>query len=424
MQRILSLEQTPGLSVPLRFFLGAPVFALAAAMLLLWYGPQAMTSRWSPLTLAATHLLTLGFLSMTMIGALLQILPVVSGIDIPGGRRGAGAIHLLLIGGTLALAAGFLSGAPLPFRAALVLLPLGFGLLFGVALRGLWQKASGGEMLQGIRLATAALAGTVALGAAAATTFAWPLGLPLMALTDAHAAWGLGGWLLILVAGVAYQVVPMFQVTPVYPRTLTRWLAPAMFVVLPLWSLAGWPGAMPASWPADALSALGAALLALFCGYTLRLLRQRKRPNPDATTWFWRIGLASGIACSLLLWAGEHAGEARGLLLGILMIVGFGASIVSGMLYKIVPFLVWHHLQQQLAGAKAPNMRQIISDAGAMRQCRAHLAALLLLLAAAVWPQALSRPAALAFALSSALLGWNLLRAVLLYRKTLAQRPS
>lgn len=424
MQRILSLEQTPRLSVPLRFFLSAPLFALAAAVLLLCYGPQALQSRWSPLTLALTHLLTLGFLSMTMIGALLQILPVVAGISIPGGERSAGGVHLLLGGGTLALAAGFLTGLPLAFALAIAALASGFALLLAVALRGLWQKAEGGEMLQGIRLSVAALAVTVCLGAAAASAFAWPIGLPLIELTDIHASWGLGGWLLILVAGVAYQVIPMFQVTPTYPRALTRWLASAMFLVLPAWSAANWPGSGLPSWIATAISVSGGALLALFCLYTLRLLAQRKRPNPDATTWFWRIGLASGIGCAVLWWIGDSAGQARPLLIGVLMIAGFGVSIVSGMLYKIVPFLVWHHLQEGLAGFKAPNMRQIISDRSAMLQFRAHAAALLLLLAASLWPHALSRAAALAFGLSCGLLGWNMLRAVLLYRRTLAQRPS
>lgn len=424
MQRILSLEQTPGLSVPLRFFLSAPLFAIAAAVLLLWAGPQAMLSRWSPLTLALTHMLTLGFLSMTMIGALLQILPVVAGIEIPGPARSATALHLALAGGTIALAGGFLTGMPLFFQSAVVLLVCGFAWLLAAALRGLWQRQEGGEMLQAIRLAVAALAVTVAMGAAAASAFAWAVGVPLMALTDAHAAWGLGGWLLILVVGVAYQVIPMFQVTPVYPKSLTRWLAPLMFLVLPLWSVAGWPGlAFPGS-PSWMLSAAGVALLALFCGFTLRLLAQRKRPQPDATTWFWRTGLASGLACCLVWLAGVHAGEPRSLLIGILMIVGFGVSIVSGMLYKIVPFLVWHHLQQRLIGVKVPNMRQIISDRTAMLQFRFHLAALLLLLAGALWPDALARIAALVFGVSSALLWSNLLRAVLLYRRTLSQRPS
>jgi hypothetical protein len=36
------------------------------------------------------------------------------------------------------------------------------------------------------------------------------------------------------------------------------------------------------------------------------------------------------------------------LLLGILLIFGFAVAVINGMLYKIVPFLAWFHLQAQL----------------------------------------------------------------------------
>ena len=66
----LSLDQAPPFSVPLRFFVTAPLFAIAAALVLLWYGPAALDSRWTPAVLAITHLMTLGFVVMVMSGAL------------------------------------------------------------------------------------------------------------------------------------------------------------------------------------------------------------------------------------------------------------------------------------------------------------------------------------------------------------------
>lgn len=58
----LSLDQAPGISTPLRFFLTAPLFAIVAAVLLLFTGPEILQDRWLPETLALTHLLTLGLL--------------------------------------------------------------------------------------------------------------------------------------------------------------------------------------------------------------------------------------------------------------------------------------------------------------------------------------------------------------------------
>ncbi|OYV75737.1 MAG: hypothetical protein B7Z66_11620 [Chromatiales bacterium 21-64-14] len=92
----LSLDDAPSLSVPLRFLLSAPPFGVAAALLLIWFGPQALASRWSPATLAAAHLMTLGYLTMVMAGAVLQLLPVLAGTRIPYARTVSAGVHVLL----------------------------------------------------------------------------------------------------------------------------------------------------------------------------------------------------------------------------------------------------------------------------------------------------------------------------------------
>lgn len=50
----------------------------------------------------------------------------------------------------------------------------------------------------------------VALGILLALAMARGWALPLPELTDLHAGWGLAGWAGILLAAVAYVVVPMF----------------------------------------------------------------------------------------------------------------------------------------------------------------------------------------------------------------------
>ena len=96
----------------------------------------------------------------------------------------------------------------------------------------------------------------------------------------------------------------------------------------------------------------------------------------------------------------------------LLAIVGFLYSAISGMLYKIVPFLVWHHLQAKAApGQRAPGVKHIIPDRRARRQFWLHAAALVLLLAACWFPAQLARAAGLALLASSLSLGWNLTNA-------------
>ena len=69
--------------------------------------------------------------------------------------------------------------------------------------------------------------------------------------------------------------------------------------------------------------------------------------------------------------------DAYPLLLGVLFIGGFAVSVVNGMLYKIVPFLAWFHLQAQLQAraGSIPTMKDMIAERWTRWQFRLHLAA-------------------------------------------------
>jgi hypothetical protein len=424
MQRVLSFEQAPPISIPLRYFLSAPLFAFAAGLLLAWSGPDALVSRWSPITLSLTHLLTLGFLAMAMMGALLQMLPVVAGADVPAVRMTAGVVHLFLLLGTIVLCAAFWRTTPVFFKTAVVLLSVAFVWLLAATLYAVMTAHNKNDTLASMRLALASLMVTVVLGVALASAFAWSLGVPFPLLVRLHAAWGLVGWISLLIIGVALQVVPMFQVTPVYPMLISRWLTWGLFALLTLWSVANIAKPDTAAWYGPLLSVCIAGGLALFSLTTLYLLWKRKRPVSDPTTSFWRIGLASLLLSALVWIAGELVPDIATqplypLLLGVLFIAGFAYSIVNGMLYKIVPFLVWYHLQSRIekGQGKAPNVKKIVTDQAANRQCVAHAVALVIMLAAVFWPQLFARLAGGAFAVSALWLWINLFAATLTYRR-------
>jgi hypothetical protein len=82
-----------------------------------------------------------------------------------------------------------------------------------------------------------------------------------------------------------------------------------------------------------------------------------------------------------------------------------------------MPFLNWLHLQRQGGTVTTqPNMKQMIPERAMRGQMRLHFAALLLLLAAVIWP-ALSLPAGLLFCASCLWLEWNLVGAARLYAR-------
>jgi hypothetical protein len=420
MRRELSLDSSPALSVPLRFFLNVPLFALLAAGILLWDGPDAFTSRWSRTSLALTHLFTLGILTSAMTGALIQILPVATGVRIARAHTNAVVVHALLTAGTVTLASAFLFAGRMLYLLASLLLGTALLWLLAACAIGFWQyrrKAAKGttEVLGATRLALVALLATAALGAILAVAQVWPVPLPLIELINLHAMWGLSGWVGLLTVGMAYQLIPMFQVTEPYPRALTIGLAPVVFALLVLISVS-------AAIVPQAETSLDVMLLfayAVFAVTTLYLLWTRKRPSADATTLFWRTAMSS-LACCGPLWVVQvkTGNPACSVTLGVLILFGVAWSSVNGMLYKIIPFLLWYHTQRSLTGAAmriVPKVKDMIPDRTASRQFWVHLVALALLLAASLRPAAFTRIGALAAGISAAWLGVNVFRAIRLY---------
>ncbi len=378
----LAYEDTPPLSAPLRFFLTAPLFGIAAGAVLLVDG-AVLSSRWTPGALAVVHLIAAGFMLQVMLGALLQILPVVAGARFPAPLRVAGATHALLAAGAAALAWGLGRGSPGAIVAGALLLLGGLALFLGAAALGLRRApaaAGNSRTPRDLRLALVALGVTAALGLLLALALGRGLALPLPlpTLVDVHAGWGWMGWAAVLLAGTSWVVVPMFQITPAYPPSFTASWAPAVLTTLVLWS-----AAMVAS--VDVGIALAAiALLALaagFAGVTLNLQSRSRRSRPDAPFIAFRQAMLAAFGgLAVLLASLAYDAEQLPVLAGVLILHGAFGGAISAMLYKIVPFLSWLHLTQQ--GIKAPNMKKLLPDGPVRSQLRLRTLTLATLLAA------------------------------------------
>ena len=423
---LLSLDQTPPLSVPLRFFLTAPLFAVAAIAVLL-FEPQSFASRWSQPMLAATHFITLGFAAMIMFGAVQQLLPVLLGVKTPRARGMSRLLHLLLSTGTAALGIGFIRLWPgLQFLAMLLLVPAIFIVLF-LVIRAVRRTTSRHHSVEGMGLAAIALAMTAALGVYLLSGYILTSLAVARDFTELHQLWGLLGWILALVIAVAYQVVPMFQITPEYPKRLSRWLIRVLALGLIVWtlSLLLLGKDVLASKTLMGLAALILAIVIIaFVGATLLIQARRRRRLPDVTLNFWRVGMLSllgAVMVWLLSWLKPSLFVDRDVLLGVLFLVGFVMSVINGMTYKIVPFLVWLHLNNwtqahALWQGRIPNMKQIISERRARGHYYLHVTGLVLL-AAASWQTSWLLYVALFFLLASNLtLMANIVSASKLYQ--------
>lgn len=374
----LSIESAPSPQVPLRFFLTAPAWGVIAGMLLAVDGDQLLLSRWAPATLALVHALTLGVLGNAMMGSLLQFLPAAAGVHVRGGTKDAYALHALLNGGTVALVCGFRFDGPMLLHAAAALLTGAFALLAAITLPGLLRANVQRLLTIGIALAivsgaTAAILGAgMALGLAGSTH--WQL--PVLPWADVHAAWGVLGWVVVLLAFVAQVVMPMFQGT-----VATRPAVQAGWLVLVAGGLIA--GSFVASrGSSELLRWVGAAGLASFAGEALWRQMRGRRSADEGLVLAWRVGLAVLVAAALVLLA-----EGPAVVLGTLVLAVALPLLVVGMQLEIVAFLGWIGLRRRVPrGTRIPGVQHLL-DARHKHRALAgfHLAGVSLAVAA-LWP--------------------------------------
>lgn len=386
----LSFNALPPIDLPFRFFLTAPIFMLASAGLILFAGEGLWVSRWHPYMLALMHSFTLGFLTMVMMGALLQLLPVIAGIGIAKPRLTASISHLLLSLGCLSLMLSFISSERWLLYCAMVSLSISLGLYLAALGWVLIKKVSQGDSITGFRFAIFALAITLLMGLALLSN---NLGFTIMPsdkhITNIHAVWGLIGWAGLLIIAVSFQVIPMFHVAPSFPKLVMTYLTGSIFLLLILFIF---------------IPSLAKPLLfishGLFAISLLWVIKQRKRKVPDTSIRYWQLAASSLIVLNILYFIPDNLfpeaiNGRKVLLLAAIFIYFYLLSVIEGMLLKILPFLSYTHLQQRClmdftAMQYLPNMHEFLSKAHGrylfILHCLAGISLLVVIIKPSIYP--------------------------------------
>jgi len=427
--RGLSFEAMPPLAVPYRFFITAPLSMIVVGLLWLFASPAELVSRWSNLMLASTHAITIGFMLMVMFGALFQVLPVITGIAMPKAKQLSLWVYTLLLLGVVLLVSGFALGHDYLLASGAIATLVSF-LIFYIGLLSTFPKMRNTATSWSIRLASFALLVTIGLGIVFIVGWVIPGWFTdLREWTNIHLLWGIVGWALLLIMGVSFQIIPMFYVTPDYPKWVSH-LLPALImlqlIVFTLGKLATFIS------PDSEIYQIQLVLLIIttssYAVYTLYLLAKRKRRAVDVTVWFWKIAMVSFIiAAALLLFIVFYNGqylEQLHLLLAAIVLVGFLLALITGMLLKIIPFLVWLNIQQKWIkhpSRKMPlsNMHQVIPIKAARQQYYLFVSAipLILIIFSGFHSAWLIKIVAIQLILTFAYLFYNLLKAKALYNR-------
>lgn len=390
----LAMQQAPTPASPRGFLLSASLWGVVAGALLALDGGAALASRWGGATLALVHALALGVLGNAMFGSLLQFLPVAAGARVGGGRSAARLLHALLNIGALLLVLALRRPAQLSPLWGGTLLVAAFALLALLALPGLMD--AGGQRLLRWGIGSAICAGVVAalLGLSLVLAISGVWALPLLPLTDAHAGWGLLGWVLALLVAVARVVMPMFQGVAAAPaRVQAGWQLAVYGLLLAALVLALRGTGTPVLRVGGGLLVLAVAVGGLLVQW--RAPKLRRAP----LTYFWMAGFAAlaGAACALLA-----GGDANLLLAGVLGLAIGLPLLVGGMQLEISAFLGWIDLQRRCGrGVRLPGVQLLLPARDKATVLALHGVAAMALVAALAYP-ALARLAGAALLLAHA----------------------
>jgi hypothetical protein len=319
----------------------AAAFVVAAAGLV-WLAPEMAGHYYHPRLMALAHTITLGWITLTILGASYQLVPIVLGRPLWSERLARWQFVVYVIG-VVGVVAHFVIAEWRGFAwaAGMVAIAAGTHLLnVAMTVRGLrdWSFTARLVVLGHIGLALTALSGAL-LGIDKAWKF-----LPGGALSNlsAHVHIALLGWVLPMVIGVAARVYPMFLLArePEGRLGAVQWWGVALGVPAVAVGLAG---EVPVATMAGALAV--AAVVVAHLAWMRDVARTRKRPALDWPLRFVMTGTAFAVPATLAglaLAFDVVAGPRAAMVYAVLAFGGWASLTIVGMMLKIVPFLVWY----------------------------------------------------------------------------------
>ncbi|WP_431323806.1 hypothetical protein [Rhizobium sp. YTU87027] len=361
-------------------YFGAAVFFLLFAEILLAAGAWAPSLDIAePHALIVVHSVTIGWLGLLMIGALLQFAPVMTGLSLPADRIDAASLGGLVVGLGLLLFGFHLintgsSAAGLTMVAASLTLAasiLSIGLvLFAVLWRGRAAHAASPLVL----IAIACLIVTAALGSLFAVTVSGVVGAAAIVefVTNAvpfHASFGLLGWMTFAAIGVSYKLLPMFLLSDDMKRSpFIRLSGSAGISMLAIATFCAMfdPALARSIFLMGGLvfqSTIAAYLVELFRTYRSRRRKTLELNTSGSLPAFALLGISAPM---LVLAPLFHAGSELVTAAAYLFVFGWLSGLGLAQLLKIVPFLTWIEAFGPLLGRRpTPRLGDLIAGSRA-----------------------------------------------------------
>jgi hypothetical protein len=360
------LAPAPGASLrlPGEHFAAALVFLTLGAIGVTWVAPQLANGVYlSPHVAGVTHLFTLGWLTMTIFGAMYQLLPVALGAPVHAEWMGHASFGTF-VPGVAVFALGVMRSSHLLHDAGIALLTIGILLLVTNVALSLRKATRRDVTWVAMGSAICFLTLTLVLGWILVHNLnTGVLRLARVRVMATHMHVALLGWVFVMIVGMSYRLLPMFLVAH---GANTKWTGRSLALLVPGVLVLG----TGRGWSITALAWVGLGLVegAVVC-FLLQARsffhkRMRKRVDAGlkhAATALITLAVAAALAPVVLAIGFEHPRLAVVYL--ILGALGAFTLYVMGLFYKIVPFLAWiTRYRNKMGRERVPTVAQLYSS--------------------------------------------------------------
>ncbi len=365
-------DRSPTSALPIAYF------TLAHAGLVVAFAALAIRpdlpggSFYHPRMIALVHLITVSWITGSILGALHIVAPLTLGLPLPVGRTDWVAFGSFAIG-VAGMVAHFWLGTyeGMAWSAGMVTATILW--IGGRVVRGLPRADVPWPVALHVGLAFANILAAAVIGVLIGLNQSQGFLVSPMALMFAHVHLASIGWATMMVVGLAYRLIPMFlpAAMPTGPRLAVSAVLLETGLIVVAWALVSGSAWLP----------LGAMLIAGGFGSFVTMIRRtlkRRLPRPPALPsrdWsVWQshaamLWLLVAISLGLALAVGVPGDRFLTVawVYGVAGLVGFLTQMVVGMQGRLVPLYAWYRARAALNGAQPAWAANALPSAGPAR---------------------------------------------------------
>ena len=341
----ISQDFAPPFKLISPYFILGSIFYLLSSFYIFFFGVDNLFFL-DTKVISFVHMFLLGFVMMTIFGAMAQLVPVVLEVGHFGVELFYAIWPLLLIG-TMLMVFGFLfSPALLPYGGIVVLISM---MIFVMEIfLTMFKVKKLNIVMSSVLISNTFLFFGIIIGLTMALAYAGTIDIDINSLLKAHVYLVIGGYIMITIMGLSVVLIPMFGLSHGFSMRPLEIAIGMMSLAVILVVLSSFIDVYLLEYLGYIL-AIVSQFIYFYLVFTIYKTRARKEIDIYAKSlMFSYLSLNISLLLGILYLISNY--EPILLATAWLMFFGFFGFIITGHIYKIIPFLVWFERFSPLVG--------------------------------------------------------------------------